>query len=90
MILRREMPHFRAVTRDDTPWGLPDESYEEFLAAWMRGEAFWRGIDLWDQPITIKLATIVAVVRKTEHSLALGDAEEQEERQRALLHGKET
>jgi hypothetical protein len=83
--LRVEIPHFRAMCRDGQPWAITMEGLEGFRAAWMSGSPFWSGIDVWGQPLDVKLADIVAVVVMTEESIALGVEEEEEKKRREVI-----
>jgi len=85
MKLRSELPHFRAQCKDGSPWALPLNLLESFRHEWMAGRAFWSGVDVWGQPIDVKLSDVVAVVVFTEESQALGDEEDEEKKRRALV-----
>lgn len=82
--LRCELPHVQAHCRDGSTWGIRLDNLEGLRSAWMAGMAFWSGIDVWDQPVDIKLADITAVRVITEEGLAI-TTEENEERKRREL-----
>ena len=84
MTLRRETPHVAACCRDGSWWLLPMGEHQSFRAAWMRGEAFWDGRDLYDSVVTIKLGDITGLVVRDAARLALLRDEEEEERLRGL------
>lgn len=85
MKLRVELPHFRAICRDGTPWALTMDGLTGFRGAWMSGSPFWSGVDIWGQSIDVKLADIVAVVVLTEESQSLGDEEADEIKRREVI-----
>lgn len=82
--LRIEQPHFRAMCRDGSAWALRMGQVDSFRDAWQAGRPFWSGFDVWDQPMDIKLADIVAVIVHTEASQLLGEEEAEEHRRREL------
>lgn len=86
MKLQTELPHFRIFAKDGS-YCLPLEQADDFLAAWTAGKAFWSGIDVWGQPLWIKLADIVGACTKTADALALLADEDAEEKRRKLLAG---
>ena len=51
----------------------------------MAGHAFWSGVDIWGQPIDVKLADIVAVVVLTAESQLLGAEEDEEQKRREII-----
>lgn len=73
------------MCRDGQPWAITMEGLAGFRAAWMAGHAFWSGVDIWGQPIDVKLADIVAVVVLTEESQSLGEEEEEEKKRREVV-----
>lgn len=73
------------MCRDGSSWALVMEGLAAFRAAWMAGHAFWSGVDVWGQPIDVKLADIVAVVVLTEEAQLLGDEEEEEKKRREVV-----
>ena len=88
MTLRVEQPHFLATCKDGTIWRLPSGAWSEFHDTWTEGRSFWSGLDLWDQPVTIKLGDITGMIGKTAESLALFEAEATEEKARAVIEGE--
>ena len=84
-MLRIESPHLRAFCKDSTTWFLPTHERASFEGAWTTGKAFWWGVDLWDQPIVVKLADVVGLIVKTADALALIAAEAVEVRQRGVM-----
>jgi hypothetical protein len=87
MALQREGPHFLGVSRDGSSWMLRAQDAAWFRGEWMRGAAFWQGVDLWEQPVTVKLADVVGMIEKSAESIAWRNQEAEEERARSVVEG---
>jgi hypothetical protein len=87
MILAVDQPHIRLIDRTDRAWVFPVHELPSAMAAWTAGQAFWTSVDVWGRPSTIRLGHVVAIQHWTDESIALLDAEEAEERARALING---
>ncbi len=82
--LRLEMPHFKAHDRDGSSWALDIIGLAAFRDAWSLGKPFWEGVSVWGDLTIIKLATVVGVTVYTEETLALREAESEEEKRREI------
>lgn len=89
MTLRLESPHLRATCKDGSAWVLPADARERLRDAWMKGRAFWTGVDLWGATVDIKLGDVTGIQLRTADVIALHAEETEVERVRAMVDGSE-
>ncbi len=87
MILTVELPHVRAICKDGGFYAFPVEQHVPLLAAWQGGQAFYSGLDAWGEPLCVKLADVVCVMRRTAEGLALVADEDRERKRRETFEG---
>lgn len=73
------------VKGDGSAFLLHAECYEALLAAWDGNERRFAGRDLYGDPLTVKVADIVAVGLATPEGIAIAKADEEEQKQREAL-----
>lgn len=85
MKLRTELPHVRVELKQGAGWyGLPVSQRDDVKAAWMRGQAFYDGVDLWGDEVTIKLGDVSGVTLRTQAGCDAIDEEDEERKRRKL------
>lgn len=83
--LRSDQPRIAATCKDGSSWLLPLSEYDSIRAAFVNSQTYWEGLNIWGESVTIKMFDITGLTELTAESLALRDAENAEEKQRALL-----
>lgn len=80
MARRHEIGQMRVWCRGDgASWTLHPDGYDGLRSAWMRGESFWTGADLYGAMVTVKLGEVVAVGRCSPESVAEHEADDKED-----------
>ncbi len=75
MVNRRDTGYTQIHYKNGDSSGLPFESYDEFVRAFQKGEAFYNGLTFHGAKICIKLGDIATVVQYTPEQIKYNNEE---------------
>jgi hypothetical protein len=61
------------LKEDDAPWAIRVEDYAALVVAWKAGATFFDALDIYGDPLTIKLAAVVIIGLSTPEGIARYD-----------------
>jgi hypothetical protein len=76
----REIGAVRVWVRgDDEHYTMHPSQYQEIRAAWLRGDCFFEGQDLWGDTMIINLRNVVVISLATPDAIAEADDDRRDE-----------
>ena len=88
-MIRRKDGYCRVCSKDGRHYVLGRGQHEAIKAAWMAGKAFYEGLGIYGEPITIKLAQVEVIADVSADVIAASEADEREDRRDAMLRGED-
>lgn len=73
------------VKDDENAFHFHPDLYESLKAAWMHGETFYEGVDVYGDLLVVKLAAVVAISRGTPEHMAEAHADAEADKLRESL-----
>jgi hypothetical protein len=87
MTRREEFGVCYAHAFDDGSYIMDRSHYDALKRAWMKGEAFYEGVGLYGQLVTLKLSRIEGVSDFSPEQIAAYDADQAEQSRQDMLQG---